>query len=88
MKKTYKNCQSCAMPLIKDPTGGGTNADGTKSAMYCSYCFEQGKFHNPDWTSSQVQEFVKEKMKEMGYPRFMAGFFSRGIPRLERWKTS
>ena len=75
------------MPLIKDPTGGGTNADGTKSAMYCSYCFEQGKFHNPDWTSSQMQEFVKEKMKEMGYPRFMAGFFSRGIPSLERWKT-
>lgn len=27
----YKNCQSCGMPLRKDP--GGTNADGTKHAM-------------------------------------------------------
>jgi hypothetical protein len=33
MKKAYKNCQSCGMPLKKDSKGGGTNADGTKSMM-------------------------------------------------------
>ena len=32
---TYKNCQSCGMPLSRDPNGGGTNADGSASAMYC-----------------------------------------------------
>lgn len=35
MKQTYKNCQSCGMPLKKDEKGGGTNADGSKSEMYC-----------------------------------------------------
>lgn len=28
--KTYKNCQSCGMPMKSDPKGGGTNADGLK----------------------------------------------------------
>lgn len=86
MEKAYKNCQSCAMPLSKDPKGGGSNADGSKSKMYCSYCYVDGKFMNPDWTVGQMQDFVKGKMKEMGFPGFLAGFFTRGIPKLERWK--
>ena len=27
-------CQSCGMPMKKDPENGGTNADGTKSPDY------------------------------------------------------
>ena len=37
-----KFCQSCGMPMKKDPEGGGTNADGSKSPDYCSYCFRNG----------------------------------------------
>jgi len=36
MDASYKNCQSCGMPLKRDEKGGGTNADGSKSVMYCS----------------------------------------------------
>jgi len=86
MDQAYKNCQSCGMPLNKDPKGGSTNADGTPNKMYCSYCYEIGKFKQPDWTVRQMQDFVKGKMKEMGFPGFLAGFFTRGIPKLERWK--
>jgi hypothetical protein len=87
MSTTYKNCQCCGMPLKKDPAAGGTNADGSKSSMYCSYCFESGQFKQPEWTAAQMQEFVKGKMKEMGFPGFLASFFSMNIPRLERWKN-
>ena len=83
----YKNCQSCGMPLKKDPTGGGTNADGTKSMMYCSYCYEAGQFKQPDWTAAQMQEFIKGKLKEMRFHWLFASFFTKGIPRLERWKN-
>ena len=83
----YKNCQSCGMPLKKDEKGGGTNAGGTKSIMYCSLCFENGKFFQPDMTPKEMQHFVKGKMKEMGFPGFLAGFFTMGIPKLERWKN-
>ncbi len=44
MEKSYKNCQSCSMPMKKDPKGGGTNADGSLSKMYSSYCWEKGEF--------------------------------------------
>ena len=82
----YKNCQSCGMPLRRDEKGGGTNADGSKSTMYCSHCFEGGRFSLPDMTAGQMQERVRGKLKEMGFPGFMAGLFTRNIPKLERWK--
>ena len=88
MDKAYKNCQSCGMPLSKDEKGGGTEADGTKSSMYCSHCYQGGKFTLPNITVGQMQERVKGKMREMGFPGFMAGFFTRGIPKLERWRNS
>ncbi|NER12030.1 hypothetical protein GWK08_01125 [Leptobacterium flavescens] len=84
--KTYKNCQSCGMPLKKDPKGGAYNSDGTLNEKYCSYCFEEGAFKQADWTLPQMQEFVKGKLREMGFPGFMAGFFTKRIANLERWK--
>jgi hypothetical protein len=86
MEKIYKFCQSCGMPLKKDENGGGSNADGSKSIMYCSRCYMGGKFTRPDITVNQMQELVKGKMKEMGIPGFLTSFFIYGIPRLERWK--
>jgi len=87
MEKVYKNCQSCGMHLKKSPNGGGTNADGTISKVYCGYCFENGKFIHPDWSVNQMQEFVKNKMKEMGFPGFLARFFTKRIPKLKRWQN-
>jgi len=40
-------CQSCGMPMKKDPRGGGTDADGTRSPEYCSYCYQDGTFPSP-----------------------------------------
>jgi hypothetical protein len=34
-----------------------------------------------------MQDFVKEKMKERGIPGFIAGIFTKEIPKLERWKN-
>ena len=86
MEKVYKNCQSCGMPLKRDEKGGGTNADSTKNKMYCSHCYQNGSYTLPDITVDQMKERVKGKMKEMGFPGFLAGFFTKGIPSLERWK--
>jgi hypothetical protein len=85
MGTVYKNCQSCGMPLNKDPQKGGSEADGSKSTMYCSYCYGDGKFKQPDITVQEMQAFCKNKMKEMGFPGFLAGFFTKGIPKLKRW---
>jgi len=82
---TYKYCQSCGMPLAKDEKGGGTEADGTRSAMYCSRCYQQGKFTQPDMTANQMVDLVKGKMKEMHIPGFLSYFMVRNIPKLKRW---
>jgi len=37
-------------------------------------------------TVEEMKELVKEKMVEMGTPKFLSGFFTKGIPKLERWK--
>lgn len=87
MEKTYKNCQSCGMPLKKDIKGGGTNIDGSTSNKYCSHCYEDGKFLQPDITAIQMQEFVIDKLKEMKFPGFLAKYFAKGIPKLERWRN-
>lgn len=88
MKKNYKNCQSCGMPLKRDEQGGGTEADGAKSKMYCSKCYQNGKFTRPDITVNEMKDLVKGKLKEFGFPGFMAKLFTLRIPKLERWRSS
>ncbi len=84
--KTSKFCQSCGMPMSKDPQGGGTEKDGSKNIKYCSYCYQNGNFTSPEIdTPQKMQSFCIEKMKEQGMPRFIAWLFTRRIPKLERW---
>jgi hypothetical protein len=65
---------------------GGIIICSLLSKMYCSYCYGDGQFKQPDISASEMQTFVKGKLKEMGFPGFIAGFFTKGIPKLERWK--
>jgi hypothetical protein len=74
--------------MKRDDQGGGTNADGSKSGMYCSKCYQQGKFTSPNMTVTEMQTLVKGKLKEFGFPGFLTGLFTRNIPKLERWKNS
>lgn len=85
--KTHKNCQSCGMPFNKDSTGGGTEANGTLSQKYCSHCYENGKFLQPDITVEEMQQKIRMKMIEMGgIFKFFTNYFVKKIPNLKRWK--
>jgi len=81
-----KICQSCGMPLARDEEGGGSNADGSLSSEYCSHCYQKGKFVHPNLNAQQMAERVKDKMREMKIPGFLAYFFTRNISKLKRWK--
>jgi hypothetical protein len=56
--------------------------------MYCSHCYQGGRFTLPDITAAQMQELVQGKLKEFGFPGFVARFFTRRIPELARWKSA
>ena len=86
MEKINKFCQSCGMPMELDTGKGGTNADGTITDKYCSYCYQEGSFKDNFTNSGEMVKLVREKLKEMGYGPIRRWFFSSNIPRLERWK--
>jgi hypothetical protein len=82
-----KHCQSCDLPQSKDPGDGGTEADGTKSATYCSYCYQDGAF---TWAGDDVkayQKYVVDQMTIDGWIRPIAWLFTRRIPKLNRWSA-
>ena len=86
MGKFDKFCQSCGMPMDKDPEKGGTNSDGTKAVNYCSYCYADGSFKDNFKTPGEMVSFVKSKLKEMGFGLFRRWFYTSHIYQLERWK--
>ncbi|WP_129045576.1 zinc ribbon domain-containing protein [Companilactobacillus metriopterae] len=85
-----KFCQSCGMPLNSENLG--TESDGSKSSKYCNYCYENGKFIEPDITIEEMisrgkkgidessDNFIKKAMLKMFYPMQIKG--------LDRWKAS
>ena len=82
--KPNKFCQSCGMPLTKDPEHGGNEKDGSKSTLYCSYCYKNGEFMMAD----EMQKLCIKMMKKQGINGILAWLLTRNIPRLQRWKNS
>jgi hypothetical protein len=56
--------------------------------MYCSHCYQNGQFVLPDISVTEMQSRVREKIIELGIPGFLAGIFTRKIPKLARWEKS
>lgn len=83
----HDDCQSCGLPLAKDPFGGGTYSDGRKSRSYCSECYEHGRFTQPGMTVAQMKILRAARLHDAGYPWFLARLMVRNLHKLERWNT-
>ena len=88
MDNHIKICQSCGMPLDKDPDNGGTNIDKSKSEKFCSFCYQQGKFVDAGITlREKIEKNVQLAVTKMGIPESKARQMAESIiPNLERWK--
>ena len=73
--------------MKKDPMGGGTNADGTLSQTYCSLCLKNGEYIYETDDVTAFQAHCVQALINKGTPKLMAWAFTRGIPKLERWKV-
>ena len=78
-------CQSCAMPMEK-PGDFGSNADGSKNNEYCHFCFEKGRFTDPDMTKEQMIRKVAGIMKQMNMPDSQIEQVKAFVPMLKRWR--
>jgi len=57
------------MPMFRDQNGGGTEMDGvTKSIEYCSNCYKDGKFTEPDITVDEMIAKIQERLRSEGMP--------------------
>jgi len=85
-----KCCQSCGMPMGETDEMYGTEADGSKSADYCKYCYDNGKFTEPNCTLEEMIESCTNIMvEEFGFEREDAKQqCQEGLPTLKRWKTA
>jgi len=51
---------------MEDPRDLGTNADGSRNEDYCRFCFQDGRFTDPDITVARMIEKCAGIMEEMG----------------------
>ncbi len=86
MQPQRQFCQSCAMPM-QNPDDFGTNADGSKNNEYCSYCFRNGKFTEPNMTVEQMIEKCAGIMKQIQMPQAQIEQTKTFIPMLKRWRV-
>ena len=85
--KDMKFCQSCGMPLLPG-TELGTEADGSPSPDYCSYCYKGGKFKG-EMTMEEMIDFCAPMMAQSnpGMTQDQAKDQMRQFfPMLKRWK--
>ncbi len=80
-----KQCQSCGMPLKKEEDFG-TEKDGGRSEKFCSLCYENGGFIDPNITLEEMQEIVDGALKDQHWPKFLRKMATRQTPKLERWQ--
>lgn len=81
-----KYCQSCGMPLSGQDELLGTTATGSRTDEYCSYCYENGQFKQPDLTLAGMIEICVPHMKKHGMTEVAARkLLEEHLPRLNRW---
>ena len=79
-------CQSCGMPL--SPELRGTEADGTPSADYCRYCYQNGAFTG-EMTMEEMIDFCAPLMARHNpglTPEQAKAQMRRFFPLLKRWR--
>ena len=82
--KYYQRCQSCGRKY-SSMLLNGKNADGSMNPAFCTQCFDNGSFTEPDLT---VNDMVRKLEPELSvYNRIRRSDIIYDIKRLERWNV-
>ncbi|MHA4844137.1 zinc ribbon domain-containing protein [Flavitalea antarctica] len=82
--ETLKFCQSCTLP-IDDAELRGTESDGSKSELYCKYCYQNGSFTDPDMTLQKMKDIATTEMMKHNLPHEIIQKSVDMLPFLTRW---
>ena len=73
---------------IDDPAMRGTENDGSKSTEYCSYCYQNGVFINPNIALEEMKTIVKTQMEKRKIDTGIIDMALRSLPLLKRWRMA
>ena len=78
------------MPLSETAGNLGTEADGSHTFDYCSFCFKNGEFTNPNQTLDEmIQSSIENMTTDLNMPVEKATELANSfIPTLGRWKKN
>jgi ethanolamine utilization protein EutP (predicted NTPase) len=72
--------------MWKDENGGGTEMDGTtKSIEYCSQCYKDGMFTEPDLTVDEMIARVQTRLRSTGMAEPVIERNLMAVYGLDRW---
>ena len=86
MENMVHHCQSCYMPMDAEEKFG-TEGGGSRSEDYCTYCYQNGEFTNPQTLAEAVETNIpwwknEDESDDVARERIMEIF-----PNLKRWKV-
>ena len=85
-EKYYPYCQSCGKNFTSMREYGKRN-DGTKNKAFCSECFENGFFREPDITFEEIKKRAIIETKDKKQLFFKTKLIVK-LENLERWKNT
>lgn len=71
--KLARFCLSCGIPMHKNPQNGGSENNGCKSVLYCSYCYQNCAFTFKG-TVIDFRHFSELKCAHMETQQFYLGY--------------
>jgi hypothetical protein len=80
----YTFCQSCGMP-IDEPKLMGIEKDGSKSTIYCIYCYQDGEFTHPEMTIEEMKQHVRSELYNIHATELVISKAVARVPHLSRW---
>jgi hypothetical protein len=79
-------CQSCAKSFHVSTNVRGLEANGNISLKFCSNCYQNGLFIEPDLELHAMKERIKSDLKIKKYSKLLIWAFASQIKNLDRWK--
>ena len=72
------------MPLDHEEACG-SEANGSKSHLYCRYCYQEGRFTHPDMSLDKMKAHIRNFMQKKNMDEMMIARTIRNLHTLGRW---
>ena len=70
---------------IDDPDDRGTEKDGSKSELYCKFCYQNGAFVDPEMNLDKMKNIVVTQMHKRNISQAIIQHSLNTISGLKRW---